>query len=315
MVHGTKWLKRSDELKPLKKLDADNWLLNESTALGERKTCRRIVPGPPSISYPQTLQKTVFSNKTRFVFVMGLEGSGHHMFHKVFAKCKKCKCIPSLHNFRFCQNSNKKGLFGSEITREEITQEMDYLQAEAEKWTSMKDATVFINTYCITCGESSYPNYGGHCRRYKYSDVRLMAEIFESLEIDFRVLIVLRNAVDVLLSTTVHRGYGEWVSAAQHYSAMVRDVMMHSQLERLDKAFFTYLDYDLLPDVPAEIGEFLNVNGRHFQLKDAMNDQFRKSKGDAVRQEEVMKYTALDENKEYEKLQHELDKVKAFCDS
>jgi hypothetical protein len=40
-------------------------------------------------SHYNRLKKTVFSDRTRLFFAMGLEGTGHHMIHSIFFKCPR----------------------------------------------------------------------------------------------------------------------------------------------------------------------------------------------------------------------------------
>ena len=43
------------------------------------------------IAATKRLRKTVFSSSARFVFVAGLEGTGHHLMTQVFKTCPICK--------------------------------------------------------------------------------------------------------------------------------------------------------------------------------------------------------------------------------
>ena len=54
---------------------------------------------------------------------------------------------------------------------------------------------------------------------------------FESIGIDFRVLVMVRNAVDILLSTTVHRTFGGWAEFTHLYAGILNRDMLGNQLQ------------------------------------------------------------------------------------
>lgn len=149
------------------------------------------------------------------------------------------------------------GMFGSAVTMREIGSLVDSFRHGANNTLKLKSqnstGSFFINTFCRSeswsCGEMSYPNYGGPCKRFQFPDVRVLAELLESLGVDFRILVVVRNAVDVLLSTTVHRHFGYWKYNAEMYADIVNERILNDQLYRLDKRFFRCIDYDKLPYV------------------------------------------------------------------
>ena len=100
-------------------------------------------------------------------------------------------------------------------------------------------------------GEGSYPNFGAsgdRCRGLKLPDVRLMAEVFEHAGADFRVLVLLRNGVDTLISTVARRAFTkDFADAAALYESVLRRDVLRNQLLRLDPKFYACLDYDRLP--------------------------------------------------------------------
>lgn len=127
------------------------------------------------------------------------------------------------------------------------------------------------------------------CALSQVPDVRIMAEVFESLGADFRVLLLLRNVNDTLLSTVKccscscfitytgstcpaapllcsdkrratplsrcggqvqHTKYwGTMAAAAAAYASLVQADLLRNQLGRLDRRFLACFDYDTLPCV------------------------------------------------------------------
>lgn len=200
-----------------------------------KSKCHKIEAGPggAGTSYPELLPKRSFGG-TRFVFLAGLEGAGHHALGKFFSDCGAIysgHCICPKHlwatnttnavNVTTTLSSarNLKGLFGASL-------EKPYLEPHRplfEQFAAIRDhprtqgKTVILNTMCRAFGEGemSYPNFIGRCRSWRIPDVRLLADVCESLGIDFRVLVIVRRPMEILLSTVVHRHFHSWSSGAQ----------------------------------------------------------------------------------------------------
>ena len=67
-------------------------------------------------------------------------------------------------------------------------------------------------------------------------DVRQLAEIFEELEIDFRIVIMDRSPESLLISTIVNRPYGPNIKLqSQHYTYTLQIIL--GQLQSLDRRF------------------------------------------------------------------------------
>jgi len=89
-------------------------------------------------------------------------------------------------------------------------------------------------------GMLSYPNFGGPNKALNHPDVFLLAAMAERVGIDFRVLVLQRNANEILKST-IKRGFG-----GPEESRILLDnaAALYAQLRLLDRNFFHCLDYN-----------------------------------------------------------------------
>jgi len=166
------------------------------------------------------LDKTVFSPKIRMVFLVGLEGSGHHLMTNVLGRvCQSggvfcpsvCPIADTLYNSIGCAST------ASEYERgvESLRNAMDALAFTLDGFRGGGD-TVLLNfhdcpgrTYHV--GMMSFPNYHGSDKPLQYVDLRLLAEEAERINVDLRMIYLGRPAKDILVSTTMHRDFGRWV--------------------------------------------------------------------------------------------------------
>lgn len=186
-------------------------------------------------------------------------------------------------------------------------------------YPSGKQETVFLNTLggAWSSGENSYPNFGGRCRSLKYPNIRILAELLEFNGFDFRVLILVRNAIDTLLSTSIHRKFASWKKNAEFYAHIVEDVMLTNQLERLDKRFMKCMNYDLLPEIDEGLGQFLGVDSKKqkYSLEEEMKLFYKDSRKDFEREQEERKFVKEDNENHFYSFQKANSKLRAFCNS
>lgn len=316
-VEHTPPLNISSEETPgsLDKLTDDNWDFIQFASKKKGQNCSRVSPGHATAGYPAKLLKTVSNGAQRVVFVVGIEGTGHHMLRSIFKGSDRSICIPLLPDAPLTKNINKGGLFGSNVNQTEVKKYVLAFQEHADLYASptTSDKVMFVNVLCKTDrGMMSYPNFKGACRELKYPDARILAEMYESIGVDFRVLVIIRNAVDILLSTSVNRHFGSWKENQELYTWMMKDVVMRTQLQRLDRKFIECIDYDALPDIPDRASEFLGIDSNTFNLQEALKQQFHVTNSDE-RAQLREKYMKLDTAGGYKKLQAEIDKLKQLC--
>lgn len=212
-------------------------------------------PGSPSY-----VKKTHFKDGVRFLFIAGLEGSGHHAWQDLFWACWKednaCH-VPQALQKTLYKNSTW-GLFNP-ITplrtvhkrewmalRDQAKKEM---QKEEQRVGPQMLSVLNVAEYIRDVGEMSYPNFiHGPERSLRRPDVTLLANIAEEAGADLRILVLRRDAPGIYHSTVTHR----------HFMPGLPQVMMlidnaHSlfgQLMSIDPSFVRCIsNYGTDPDV------------------------------------------------------------------
>mmetsp|Transcript_11714 Transcript_11714/g.13552 ORF Transcript_11714/g.13552 Transcript_11714/m.13552 type:complete len:216 (-) Transcript_11714:1598-2245(-) len=162
-------------------------------------------------------------------------------------------------------------------------------------------------------GEMSYPNYLSDCRNQSIPDVRLFAELFETLGYDFRVVVLLRDVAE-LLHSNFRRGFSGFRELPM-YTSILEDDMIESQLMRLDPRFYRCLDYDELPYVPSELGKFLNIdnqNGDKWTLFQHMKTAFKAKHTDVIAHDRT-DFLKKDINHLHLKLEYAMSRLRDIC--
>lgn len=152
--------------------------------------------------------KTVVSSKLRFMFPVGLEGTGHHYIVQVedhlFRTNENLKHI-SL-------NGKVKGDFYG-ISQSMGSTAQHYRDSLINARKNMGDlakrgATLDPpGTVVALHGRNSYPCGFGPNKALKYIDLRTMAEVAEEENVDLRVLYMKRPMKDILIANTIHRDF------------------------------------------------------------------------------------------------------------
>jgi len=307
-------------------VNVDNW------KFVTEKYCRTAIAGPPKEengveTYPQVLPKMAYSNKTRFVFIVGLEGTGHHLWKPIWEACSLnsiCLQPPTIPGFKLSDKAMKGGLNGVMISKPQVEGIVNVFLNNINKVISDQPKTYVLNTWghsdwSAGGGQMSYPSFMPSCRDLSIPDVRLMAELFETVGIDFRLLVVRRDPLDVLISTTVHRHFGTAIENGALYAKVIERSMIGEQLARLDSAFYECLVYEDLNAIPEKIGKFINVDGKgngNWSFHDEVRKVFHhsqskdyKDKDDYVKQRFSERTRAS-----YYKLVAATDKLAKFCE-
>eukprot|EP00924_Labyrinthula_sp_SR-Ha-C_P006244 snap_masked-scaffold_31-processed-gene-0.19-mRNA-1 protein AED:1.00 eAED:1.00 QI:0/-1/0/0/-1/1/1/0/389 len=270
---------------------------------------------------PHVLEKKAFSSDIKFVFAVGLEGNGHHFLGPMFDSSNNTRCLPNpTRNTGFAStlahNKMRSGLFGSKNVGEKRKQSLiDYMKVilgVAYEPSDIEHRSIIINTMCdMRVGMLSYPNghFSNECHKTDFPDVRVLADIFEALNLDFRVMFMYRNALDILISTAVRRWFASWNKLAKMYAHINEKFIIEQQLLRLDPAFFKCFDYDSLPNLPLGFGEFFNLNNEEeFKV-----ENYRVTVDNGEREKLRQKYAHKDKRGLYRKLQDTIDKLKGIC--
>ena len=168
---------------------------------------------------PGVLEKTVFSSKIRMVFLVGLEGSGHHLMNSVLRKVCAfdsvwCPDVCHIAGVLYNRVSTPETELEYRDGLEELNTAMDALALNAHG--SNDSERVALATFS-SCNESyhvgtmSYPVFGGEDKAIQQVDLRILAAEAERVNVDLRVVYLSRSAEEILASTTEHRHFGRWV--------------------------------------------------------------------------------------------------------
>lgn len=172
----------------------------------------------PAASDPEivdgVLQKRAFSSKMRLVFLVGLEGTGHHYMADVLDKtCKTadvpCPKVCSLAKVLYPGLGNPASRQSYQEARGKLREELQALALAATRLPEGKATVVSFGMCRFQVGMMSYPNFNGVLKTLQYVDFRLLAEEAERAGIDLRFVYLSRSAKDVLISDTKHNNYGD----------------------------------------------------------------------------------------------------------
>ena len=168
---------------------------------------------------PGVLEKTVFSSKIRMVFLVGLEGSGHHLMNGVLQRvCAfdsvSCPDICYIADILYNRVSTPETELEYRDGLEELHTAMDALALNAHGSDDSELVTLATFSSCdggrYQVGELSYPDFGGEDKAIQQVDLRILAAEAERVNFDLRVIYLSRSAEEILVSTTEHRQFGRW---------------------------------------------------------------------------------------------------------
>jgi len=180
------------------------------------------------------LKKRHFSNDFRFVYVQGIEGTGHHMWETM---------VKNRPGFFSHKALIRQGLISPPSLQQfNIKSENAYLNTHKRIASNLMN----LNKSGTAFEFISYPAFGGKCKNSQFVDVRLLAELFEDAGIDFRIVINFRNPYKVM-NSNFRRGF--FTQYLQHENdpiasyVKVLEAMIY-QISQLDQEFFKCFIYD-----------------------------------------------------------------------
>lgn len=161
----------------------------------------------PEENYTPILPKTVFSSKLRLVYVVGIEGTGHHYVDQVNKHMfrhngRLVRVPPEDFSAEFYQLPYS---MGQGVPR--YSKALDSARGEMRKLAQRGAELDHPGTMLLFPGRLSYPYAFGPNKGLNYIDLRILAEVAEEEGVDFRVLYMKRSATDLLTSVTVHRKF------------------------------------------------------------------------------------------------------------
>ena len=196
--------------------------------------------------------KKISDANVRFIFVMGVEGSGHHVWQQWFRSCSdsgtsegkraQVLCVEdaTLSSLLFANGTSPTSLFFGGRHSLLASAFAHRLRTVRERLrASRKPTLVFLN--CGTehngVGMVSYPNFGTHVSLQP--DVRILSGLSEEAGVDLRVVVLLRPPACTVRS--VERRFPEMGRTASR-STLERTAyslqVMSQQLHEISPAFF-----------------------------------------------------------------------------
>eukprot|EP01034_Spumella_vulgaris_P026448 gene26448-33027_t len=205
------------------------------------------------------LRKTAFSNRSRLLFVAGLEGTGHHAVQAMFKVCNATKicefdALITHHAMRFDGKAQSNhGLFGASDAVNNAKDAVVIEEAMRSLVATPGDHFYFLGLGFVPgSGMLSYPNFNGRHKSLDHPDAYTLALMAESAGLDFRVLVLQRDAADIIASTA-KRGFGGALGAAGEPKILIDNAaVLYSQLALLDPAFIHCVQYKTLGNLSAE---------------------------------------------------------------
>ena len=156
--------------------------------------------------------KTVVSSTMRFVFEVGLEGTGHHMFGHVLDHLFKAN--PNLVQISGSRKDAVDDLYGINYSmgltvqhyNKSLSRARNSMRNVAQRGQTLPFPGTLVYTHDPR-GFHSYPTGIGPNKALKYFDLRLLAEVAEEEGVDLRVLYLRRPAKDLVIANTIHRTF------------------------------------------------------------------------------------------------------------
>lgn len=151
-----------------------------------------------------TLSKTVTSERLRAVYLMGLEGVGHHYVRSAIKKASSGfpnRIEPASALEYGCQTTMSG-------TTSQYVQSLDRSREQMKGFASEEQALKEGQAMVVYFGKFiSYPYLGGSNKVFQYTDLRLLAEVAEEEEVDLRIVYLKRSAIDLVIADTMHRDF------------------------------------------------------------------------------------------------------------
>lgn len=164
------------------------------------------------------VSKTVFSERLRVVFIMGLEGTGHHAWTSIFNLCSRgiCAYHKELTRLLYSGESIPEGIFAYGSNPEDSDEQVGCRQAHFDRLlgdlrrNSTTPELLFLNTaFYFQIGHMSYPSYNGKDKALHSPDMHALAALCERASIDLRIVVMQRSA-EAIVASTANRDFGSF---------------------------------------------------------------------------------------------------------
>jgi hypothetical protein len=194
---------------------------------------------------PHTSPIITSNSSIQFVFVVGLEGTGHHMMGAIAEGSPAIKQLIRLgihpNMTKPLQESlfhkDKGGLWNAHCQeklvdtlqiQQEVVKTMKIIQGIADDGArNDKKAAISFPVNTVTAGNGygmvSYPNFPGECGKLNYANLDLFYDACDQAQVECRHVYLYRDPYDVLNSTVTNRHFAPTLLAGIHlYTSMLK---------------------------------------------------------------------------------------------
>ena len=182
-----------------------------------------------------------------FVFWAGVEGTGHHLIDQLGKnhphvrtdhEAVQMTCL-------LWNEQGQNGLFnvrwhGSPRTASSAIAEIVRRSRRRQQSPSFYFLSGLDHSSSCSTGMLSYPNYAGPSERTP--DVAKLVKAMRRSEANFKVVVLIRDALSIICSCSIKRNFRPWNEQAQRLRAAALDLV--AQLRHLDASEYICLDYN-----------------------------------------------------------------------
>lgn len=237
-----------------------------------------------ALSSGEHVTKTIFEGP-RVFFLAGLEGTGHHLYRQslAWAPTGFGPDVFALFNTRTTSVCGPEASLGENCGPVKDSDDfMSKREILVQKLKTLHSGNSSNKVYGLMANgdyDFSYPfGRDGGKAILTHPDVRVLAEVAEMAEIDFRVVILTRSAKAMLHSTVTHRGFCSGPSGMERQGAyLIHNAnVLSAQLSRIDKGFVVCARFEDLPQVSEEFAELFDaaVEQPSGYTQSVLNEQF-----------------------------------------
>jgi hypothetical protein len=248
--------------------------LFQTTAIGEQVSCSSPANNQTNKAVSSELPKA----HPQFVFLVGTEGSGHHLWSTLIEKSphfqalQKLTLIPAANNITFQLFSKldlQRSLFAGAACDEHwngtllVEQTAQQMKLVASKLPS--DITIPLNGITSSkriSGMMSYPNYRSteKCAGFRHPDLSLLQQACDMANVACHYIVQYRDPIAILRSTVQNRGIHNMGYAIPLYSSMLSTIRFQMQNMPPDALEFCW-DYNQ-GEPPAQLRALLGWKDR-----------------------------------------------------
>jgi len=202
----------------------------------------------PSIDWDKTfVPKEHFSSTTRFLFIAGLGGVGHHGWLAALKKGEVCRSAYD------AEKALKELWFGKDTLADEFAQNFKDILASTKESIERSDqggGVICLNVRLAGGHMFSYPESNDPKH---HPNVYTLALLAEEVGVDLRIVVQHRHPAPQLVSLSVHRNFLPLPSQAHQMTNQA--AMLNSQLSLIDPQFFVCAGFDSLGDLRYTVEE------------------------------------------------------------